>query len=51
MRSALLVTVVITILFAQLAAGQNKRPTADPQDKDRNVKPEPDRALTGGCAM
>jgi GWxTD domain-containing protein len=46
MRSPLLVPVVITILFGQFAVGQNKRPAADPQDKDRKVKPEPDRALT-----
>jgi len=46
MSRPLLIVVVATVLSGQMAVGQNKRVTADPQDKDRKVRPEPDRGLS-----
>jgi GWxTD domain-containing protein len=46
MAKSLLILVITTILSAQLAFGQNKRVTVDPQEKDRKVKREPDDAFT-----
>lgn len=45
MRRPLLVLVVASILSGQLAVGQSQR-APEPQEKERKVRPEPDKALS-----